>query len=39
MFPSTFVKLLIHSALVGAGLGVATLLILILRDYRNGKLW
>ena len=39
MFSSIVVKLLIYSALVGAGVGLATLLILILRDYRNGKLW
>lgn len=39
MFPEWFVKLLTYAALIGAALGLGTLLVLILRDYRNGKLW
>lgn len=39
MFSETVVRLLIYTALIGAMVGLGTLLILILRDYRNGKLW
>ena len=38
-FSEAFVSTLIHGAVVFTAFGFATMLALLLRDYRNGRLW
>lgn len=38
-FPESFVTILITAALVMTGCGAACLLLLLVRDFRNKRLW
>lgn len=38
-FSETFVRVLIHGAVALTAMGAATMLGLLIRDYRNGRLW
>ena len=39
MFPQTFLHLLINLALFWTWLGAVALIVLLIRDWKNGKLW
>jgi len=39
LFSQTFLTLLIYLALIGTGLGGVILLVLVLADWKNKKLW
>jgi hypothetical protein len=38
-FPEFLVELLIYAALVGSGLGMVTLLLLLVKDFKERKIW
>lgn len=39
MFTQTFLAILIQVALLWTGLGAVTLIVMLIRDWRNGQLW
>ena len=39
LFPQFIVEILIYAALAGSGLGMVTLLLLLLKDFKERKVW
>lgn len=39
MFPESFVHFLVNLGLVWTGAGALLLIVLLIRDFRNGDLW
>lgn len=39
VFPAALLSALVYAALVASGIGVTLLIVLLLRDLKDGKLW
>jgi hypothetical protein len=39
LFPESFFHILVYGSLIWTGLGAVVLIILLLKDYKNKKIW